>query len=97
MPVFSVFAQLVRSTLEADCFAEPLDLDPAPGLQADCTIEIVQRDGVIADVDACPADHCWSYEPAPPAECPQGGGTFRIGPYVDHWPSEIRGQCVVAK
>jgi hypothetical protein len=96
-PALSLLDALWKTTLEAHCLPQPLDFDPAPGLQADCTIEIVQSDGVIADVPACPGEHCWSYVTDPHNACPEGGGTFRIGPYLDRWPSAIRGQCVVAK
>jgi len=99
-PALAVLTESLTTTLGTHCLAQPLDMDPAPGLQADCSIEIVQRDGVIADVPECPGEHCWSFVENPYNACLQADGTFgtfRIGRYLDRWPSTIRGQCVVAK
>ncbi len=86
--VLSLVGQLERSDLAARCIDTPLELD--------CTVEIVQRDGIVQDVPACPGPHCWSFVPDPWNACP-GGGTFRIGPHLGTFPGTVRGQCVVGK
>lgn len=82
------------------CLPQPADVDPGPAIQFDCSVEIVQSDGVVREVPACPVDelsHCWSYEPDP-LNCVTGpAGRIAIGNFGWPLPSLIRGQCVVAK
>lgn len=82
----SLVGQLELSTLGAPCIDTPVDLA--------CTVEIVQRDGIVQDVPPCPGGHCWTFVPDPWNAC-AGGGTIRIGPYAGAFPSTVRGQCVV--
>ena len=82
------------------CLPQPADVDPGPTIQFDCSVEIVQSDGVVREVPACPVDepsYCWSFEPDPVNCAAIDVGHIAIGNFGWPLPSMIRGQCVVAK
>lgn len=92
---YTSVAQLIdvadKTSLAALCIDEPLDVDPSPGLQFDCSIEIVQSNGVVRAADT------WTYELDPLNCIQQPGGRIAIGAVDFPFPSRVRGQCLVAK
>ena len=89
----ALIAQLYKIELGLPCIGEPLAVDG----HYDCSLELVEEDGVVEPVPACPSgDRCWTFH-ADPVYCPSApGGQFQITSFAYPIMPTLRGQCVVA-
>ena len=96
-PAIALLAQLYTIDFGVPCLDQPMDVDPrTPGVQLDCTVELVGEDGSVEVEPPCPGSRCWTYRPDPMSCVTTVGGRIDVAPFS--WPltPTMRGQCVVA-